>query len=267
MTSAGTSTPKSMSASARDVGDRRLERAERAQPGDGGGARVDELGLIEDESGGGQHGVAVLRGLGPRGDLPEATGDQDAAVRRIGLLEHRPGEHRYPLIGRVGELEHVVLEPHPEVLRLVEHRCLRRRVRVHEGRLGRSARLRERSPSGVAPTHQVAPVEVVVGIHRRAGLLGGRHARVEVPVARSRQILQGAPVDVDPRHGGEAPDRVEDHREAQVGQRGEPVQAPGLRHPDRDIEEVGVVPGGHLLHRRVRHPRHRYSVSGRPGLP
>jgi hypothetical protein len=219
-----------------------LERAERPEPGDGGdGAEIDQLALVQHEARGGERAAGACIRLDPRGDLPEAERNPDAAIRRIRIGEHRRGEHRHALIGRVRVLQHVILESDPQVFRLVEHRRLRSRVRVDEGRLCRGPRFGRGSPPGIAAPHQMSAVEVVVGVDGGSGLRRCRHARVQIPVARAGKILQRAPVDVHAGHRGQPSSFVERHREAEVGQVDQLLRAPGVRHPDRDPQEVRVV--------------------------
>ncbi len=179
-------------------------------------ARVDEGCLVDDEAHGGEHPVVVGAGV-PRRDLPESQRHLDAAVRRIGLTEHRGGEHAEPLPVRGRVLEHVVFEAEPELFRLVEARRLRGGVRVVEGVGVGPRRDRRLAPHRVAAAHEVPAVEIVAGVDRRAGLPVGGDAVVEPPlVAAAIEVEQRRPVDVDAGGAREAAGGVEHHREVHV---------------------------------------------------
>ena len=226
-----------------DVGDRRLEGAERTEARHGERVLVlrDERALIQHEAGGREHRLAVGRFFDPRGDLPEPPGDPHSAVQRVGLVEHGRREHRDAKIGRVGELQDVILETEPQVLGLIEDGCLWRGVRVREGRLARRARLGRGAPPWVAAPHEVPAIEVVVGVERRPGLLRRGHTRIEFPVAGALEVHQRGPVDVHGGRGGEPAIRVEHDREMRVRQIPELPIAERPRNRHRNPEEVRVV--------------------------
>ena len=84
--------------------------------------------LVQDVRGGGERPV-----LDERGHLPEPQRHLHPPVRRIGVLEHRAGEHRQLPVVRGGVVEQVVLQALPELLALVEDVRLGRRVGEVEG--------------------------------------------------------------------------------------------------------------------------------------
>ena len=107
----------------------------------------------------------------------------------------------------------MVFEAEPQLLRLVEARRLRRRVRVAE-RVGvRAGGDLGRPPHRVAPAHQVTAVEVVVGVDQRAGLPVGGDPVVELPPVAAFELDERGAVDVDARDPREPPHGVEHHGE------------------------------------------------------
>ena len=230
----------------RDVADPHLEGPERPE-----GRRrtertrelvdVDERRLVDDEA---RRREPLARV--PRRDLPELQRDPDAAVRRVVVGQHRAREHAQLELVHAGVLEHVVLQPQPQLARLVEPRGLRCRVREPE-RVGvRPRRDRRVAPHRVVPAHEVAAVEVVVGVDLGPGLQVGRDALVELPPVLTRHLHEPCTVDVHGRDPGEAPEGVEHHREVLVGEfhgcRGLRVAHP--RHDRRHPEELGVEARG-----------------------
>ncbi len=168
--------------------------------------------LVEDEGRRPQHRAV----RGPGRHLPELPGDGDAAVHRVVVGEHRAREHRQPQPVGARIRQHVVLEPDPQPLTLVERGRLRCRVRIGEGLLvgdGRGG-----TPDRVTTTDQVPAVEVVVRVQLRTALLAGRNTRVEVPVVATRDVLEVGAVDVHRRRRGEPAHRVEQHGEVHRGQ-------------------------------------------------
>ena len=97
---------------------------------------------------------------------------------------------------------------------------------------------------GIAAADEVPAVEVVGGVDGRAGLRALRHARVELPVAGAREIVEPGAVDVDSGHRGEAPDRVQADREVRVGEGDGLRVAEGHRQRHLHRQERRVIADG-----------------------
>ncbi len=168
--------------------------------------------------------------------------------------------------------------PTQSSLDLVELRRLRRCIREPEGaRCSPEPPTSGRLPDRVVPSHEMASVEIVVGVDVRPRLKFGGDAVVQLPPVVARHLHEVRAVDVHARHRSEAPVGVEHHREVLVGEldgcHGLRVAQP--RHRRRHTEESGIEAGrfarrtrsrGHVRRRRRRSFIRVHDVPPCPGF-